>query len=287
MRRRDFFNGIAGAAVTGRAAATGDFCGCAFAPQTARPGWRGRIRRARIQGAPQQRQVLRRDLEKGSDRPYVFVKLETNEGLIGWGEATLEGKAGAVIECIQDFRELLIGADPVQVEHIWQSMYIHSFYRAGPVMGSAIAGIDQALWDLRGKILGMPVYKMLGGPFDQRGVRGYYHARAGTMEQLRRFAGAGGRTRCNGGEDRHPGSIRVDRDRRENHERREGYRENAGGPRTGHRHRGRLPREDKPQRGGDHRPGSRAIEFDVRRGTVPAGKHSRRWHGSRNALPRR
>jgi galactonate dehydratase len=119
-----------------------------------------------------------------SDRPYVFVKLETNSGLVGWGEGTLEGKAAAVIACVNDFREHIIGADPMQVEHHWQSMYVHSFYRAGPVMGSAISGIDQALWDLRGKILGQPVYKLLGGPFDTRGVRGYYHARASTREQL-------------------------------------------------------------------------------------------------------
>ena len=76
------------------------------------------------------------------DRPYVFVKLETNEGLVGWGEGTLEGKAGAVLACINDFREFLIGADPMPVEHHWQSMYVLSFYRAGPVMGSAISAID-------------------------------------------------------------------------------------------------------------------------------------------------
>src|SRR5690349_8217437 len=122
-----------------------------------------------------------------SDRPYVFVKLETNQGLIGWGEGTLEGKAGAVMACINDFRDFLIGADPMQVEHIWQSMYIHSFYRAGPVIGSAISGIDQALWDLRGKALGMPVYKLLGGPLDARGVRGYYHANPRTREELARL----------------------------------------------------------------------------------------------------
>ena len=103
-------------------------------------------------------------------------KLETNQGLVGWGEGTLEGKAGAIMACIEDFRDFVIGADPMQVEHIWQSMYVHSFYRAGPVMGSAISGIDQALWDIRGKALDMPVYKLLGGPFDPRGVRGYYHA---------------------------------------------------------------------------------------------------------------
>jgi galactonate dehydratase len=124
-------------------------------------------------------------LTPDSDRPYVFVKLETNAGLIGWGEATLEGKAGAVIACVDDFREFVIGKDPIQVEHHWQSMYVHSFYRAGPVIGSAISGIDQAMWDLRGKILGLPVYKLLGGPVDPRGVRGYYHVRANTPAQLR------------------------------------------------------------------------------------------------------
>src|SRR5437764_11539600 len=111
-----------------------------------------------------------------SDRPYVFCKLETNQGVVGWGEGTLEGKAGATMACINDFRDFVIGADPMQVEHIWQSMYVHSFYRAGPVMGSAISAIDQALWDIRGKALGVPVYKLLGGPLDPRGVRGYYHA---------------------------------------------------------------------------------------------------------------
>ncbi len=126
-------------------------------------------------------------ISRESDRPYVFVKLETNEGLAGWGEATLEGKAGAVMACVEDFREFLIGADPMQVEHHWQSMYVHSFYRAGPVMGSAISGIDQALWDLRGKALGVPVHQLLGGALDSRGVRGYYHARAATRAELEKL----------------------------------------------------------------------------------------------------
>lgn len=118
------------------------------------------------------------------DRPYVFVKLETNAGVVGWGEATLEGKAGAVMACVNDFREFVIGSDPMQVEHHWQSMWVHSFYRPGPIAGSAISGIDQALWDIRGKLMGLPVYKLLGGPIEPRGVRGYYHAGAATREEL-------------------------------------------------------------------------------------------------------
>src|SRR4029078_9246323 len=115
---------------------------------------------------------------------YVFHKRETSAGGVGWGEHPLEGKAGAAIACVNDFRDFLIGSDPMQVEHHWQSMYVHSFYRAGPVLGSAISGIDQALWDIRGKILGMPVYQLLGGPADARGVRGYYHVRARSRDDL-------------------------------------------------------------------------------------------------------
>jgi galactonate dehydratase len=127
-------------------------------------------------------------LTPNSDRPYVFCKLETNQGIVGWGEGTLEGKAGATMACIEDFKDFVVGADPMQVEHIWQSMYVHSFYRAGPVMGSAISAIDQALWDIRGKALGVPVYKLLGGPLDPRGVRGYYHADGvRTPEALRKL----------------------------------------------------------------------------------------------------
>ena len=184
MKRRHFLGGaIAAGALTPRVKAT-DFCGCSLMPQVAtpaeNPAWEPVSSGVKITGM----KVFGVSLTPDSDRPYVFVKLETNKGVVGWGEGTLEGKAAAVIACIEDFREFLIGKDPMQVEHHWQSMYVHSFYRAGPVIGSAISGIDQALWDIRGKVLGMPVYKLLGGPTDPRGVRGYYHINAGTREQL-------------------------------------------------------------------------------------------------------
>lgn len=189
MRRRNFLAfgsaGLAVASTTKRRAASMDACGCSLAPQSAIPGadaFADLHSGLKITGV----KVFGVSLTPTSDRPYVFVKLETNQGLVGWGEGTLEGKASAVMSCINDFRDFLIGADPMQVEHIWQSMYVHSFYRAGPVIGSAISGIDQALWDLRGKALGMPVYKLLGGPFDPRGVRGYYHVDGANREQLAR-----------------------------------------------------------------------------------------------------
>ena len=180
MKRRQF---LAGAALATKAARATDLCGCAPFVQAAASNdaaWQPVESGVKITGM----KVHGVSLTPDSDRPYVFVKLETNKGVVGWGEGTLEGKAAAVMACIEDFREFLIGKDPMQVEHHWQSMYVHSFYRAGPVIGSAISGIDQALWDIRGKVLGMPVYKLLGGPADPRGVRGYYHARAGTKEQL-------------------------------------------------------------------------------------------------------
>jgi galactonate dehydratase len=188
MRRRSFL--ALGSAGLARAAAPRiplhvpvDSCECAFLPQSVATGPEA-FAELRSGLKVTNMKVFGVSLTPKSDRPYVFVKLETNQGLVGWGEATLEGKAGAVMACVDDFRDFLIGADPMQAEHIWQSMYVHSFYRAGPVIGSAISGIDQALWDLRGKALGMPVCNLLGGPFDPRGVRGYYHVDGASREYL-------------------------------------------------------------------------------------------------------
>ena len=179
MRRRQLLQGAATALLAGGAQAVRRpslDCGCAFQALPAAPAGAAAFERVGSRLRVTGMKVFGVSLNAQSDRPYVFVKLETNQGLVGWGEGTLEGKAGAVIACMNDFHDFVVGADPMQVEHIWQSMYVHSFYRAGPVIGSAISGIDQALWDIRGKALGMPVYKLLGGPFDSRGIRGYYHA---------------------------------------------------------------------------------------------------------------
>ena len=168
---------MAGTAASASRAAPGGACSCrpALAPAVTPDAERIRVTGAKTFGVT---------WEDDSDRPYVFIKLETDQGVVGWGEATLEGKAGAVLQTIDDLKEFYIGQDPMRVEHIWQGMYVHAFYRAGPILGSAISGIDQALWDIRGKVLGQPVYRLLGGPLDSRGVRGYYHARARTREEL-------------------------------------------------------------------------------------------------------
>lgn len=94
---------------------------------------------------------------------WGFVEIVTNSGLTGWGEAVLEGHARAVLSCVEEMRDYLIGADPARIEDLWTVLYRAGFYRGGGVLMSAIAGIDQALWDIKGKTFGVPVYQLLGG----------------------------------------------------------------------------------------------------------------------------
>ncbi|MFB6140690.1 MAG: galactonate dehydratase [Halosimplex sp.] len=95
---------------------------------------------------------------------WLFLKVTTDEGIVGWGEPVVEGRAKTVRTAVEElFEEYLLGADPRRIEHHWQRMYRGGFYRGGPVLMSAIAGVDQALWDIKGKQLGVPVYELLGG----------------------------------------------------------------------------------------------------------------------------
>ena len=94
---------------------------------------------------------------------WMFLKIETDAGISGWGEPVLEGRARTVETAVQEFGETLIGKDPRRINDLWQSMYRGHFYRGGAILMSAIAGIDQALWDIKGKALGVPVYELLGG----------------------------------------------------------------------------------------------------------------------------
>ncbi|MEA3179075.1 MAG: galactonate dehydratase, partial [Gammaproteobacteria bacterium] len=94
---------------------------------------------------------------------WMFLKIETDQGLAGWGEAVVEGRARTVEAAVDEIGELLIGKDPARINDHWQTMYRGAFYRGGAVFMSAIAGIDQALWDIKGKVLGVPVYQLLGG----------------------------------------------------------------------------------------------------------------------------
>ena len=94
---------------------------------------------------------------------WGFVEIITDEGISGWGEAVLEGHAAAVLACVQEYKDYLIGQDPSRIEDIWSTIYRAGFYRGGGVLMSAISGIDQALWDIKGKVFGAPVYELMGG----------------------------------------------------------------------------------------------------------------------------
>ena len=114
-----------------------------------------------------------RDLETFLVPPrWLFVRIGTDEGVVGWGEASLEGHGETVRAAVHAFEDLLIGQDPGRIEALWQRMTKGGFYRGGPVLGSAVAGIDQALWDIKGRALGVPVHDLLGGAVRDR-VRVY------------------------------------------------------------------------------------------------------------------
>ncbi len=94
---------------------------------------------------------------------WLFLKITTASGIVGWGEPVVEGKADTVMAAVEEMGRAIIGKDAWQIEDIWQLLYRGSFYRGGPILMSAMAGIDQALWDIKGKALGVPVYELLGG----------------------------------------------------------------------------------------------------------------------------
>lgn len=132
----------------------------------------------------------------------VLVKVSSDEGLAGWGEATLEGWALPVAATVRRMSRLLVGANPLHTTALWQRLARAGFYRGGAVLSSGLAGVDQALWDLRGRFYGAPVHDLLGGPCRDR-VRMYTHAngarqygdvtpnRTGDSERARRLADAG------------------------------------------------------------------------------------------------
>jgi galactonate dehydratase len=94
---------------------------------------------------------------------WLFLKIETDEGITGWGEPIVEGKAATVKAAVHELMENMMGKDPMDIEGHWNTMYRGGFYRGGPVLMSAISGIDQALWDIKGKYFNAPVYQLIGG----------------------------------------------------------------------------------------------------------------------------
>ena len=117
-------------------------------------------------------------------RNWVFVKVETdNDGLFGWGEASLEWKTRSVVGAVDDLAPMIVGENPLQIEHLYQKMYRQGFWRLGIIGMSALSGIELALWDIKGKHLGVPVYELLGGLVRDR-VRMYTHLGGGEMKAV-------------------------------------------------------------------------------------------------------
>lgn len=132
---------------------------------------------------------------------WLFLKVHTDAGIVGLGEPITEGRAITCAAAVKEIEPYLIGKDPRQVVHHWQAIYRHAFYRGGPILTSALSGIDMALWDIKGKALGIPVYEMFGGPTRNR-VRVYSHAR--TPEKMREDMAAGFRAFKTGPAKRRP-----------------------------------------------------------------------------------
>lgn len=105
---------------------------------------------------------------------WLILKMHTDKGIVGLGEPTLEGKTQTLETCVNEMGRWLIGQDPRRIEHIWQTLYRGSFYRGGPVLLSAISGIEQACWDILGKHLNTPIWQLLGGKVRDR-IRMYRH----------------------------------------------------------------------------------------------------------------
>lgn len=117
-------------------------------------------------------------------RNWVLVRVETDvPGLVGWGEASLEVRTRGVVGAVEDYAPLVVGEDPRRIEHLWQVMARQQFFRGGPVEMSALSGIDQALWDIAGKDLGVPVWRLLGGRVRDT-VRFYDHLGGGASEAV-------------------------------------------------------------------------------------------------------
>lgn len=158
--RRTFLKSVLGGIAAGTTASLTAGSETLFAQETPGPGEPIRITR----------------LETFLVRPrWLFLKVHTDAGITGLGEPILEGRARTCAEAVAEIEPYLVGQDARRVAHHWQAIYRHAFYRGGPILTSALSGIDMALWDIKGKALGVPIYELLGGPTRDR-IRVYAHA---------------------------------------------------------------------------------------------------------------
>lgn len=113
---------------------------------------------------------------------WLFLKVETDEGIVGWGEPLVEGRAQTTAQAVHEIGRIIIGEDPRRIEYLWQAVYSGQFYRGGPVLTSALSGIEQALWDISGKALGVPVYQLLGGKTRDK-IKVYGHIKGENFDE--------------------------------------------------------------------------------------------------------
>lgn len=118
---------------------------------------------------------------------WVFVKIHTNQGLTGLGEGSVTSKEATIAEAIREHERFLVGKDPTEIERLWQAMFRYPRWRGGPVLNSAISAVEIALWDILGKAVGLPIYRLLGGACRDR-IRMYVHAGGQTPEEAARSA---------------------------------------------------------------------------------------------------
>ena len=118
---------------------------------------------------------------------WLFLKIDTDEGISGWGEPIVEGRAHTVVAAVEELSDYLIGQDPLQIEQHWQAMYRGGFYRGGPILMSAIAGVDQALWDIKGRYHDAPIHQLMGGKVRDR-IRVYAWVGGETPDDIAKSA---------------------------------------------------------------------------------------------------
>src|SRR3954451_21432439 len=151
-------------------------------PSTRQAAWPGQFQKS--SGETPMKITGARVIVCSPGRNFVTLKIETSEGLTGVGDATLNGRELAVAAYLNEHVvPLLIGRDPARIEDTWQYLYKGAYWRRGPVTMTAIAAVDTALWDIKGKVAGLPVYQLLGGR-SRSGVSVYGHANGSTVDAL-------------------------------------------------------------------------------------------------------
>ena len=175
VKRRTFLQQMFGSVSLVAAGASSRALGADLSPKIGDDPYTNSV--PRVQGRPPQfKEKLRiTKVETLFVKPrWLFLKVHTDAGVTGLGEPVLEGRAKTCAAAVEEIAPYLIGKDPRNVVHHWQAIYRHAFYRGGPLLTSALSGIEQALWDIKGKVLGVPIYELLGGPTRDR-VRVYAH----------------------------------------------------------------------------------------------------------------